>query len=141
MTRAEQMRAAFDRSFAEPPALEAIGTEVLRIELAGDPYVVALREVSSIHVDLKIVPVPATVATLIGVVAVRGVLIAVYDLRALRGVSTDKRPRWILVADGVGFAFDGFLGHLSVAGTLERGVIEHDGRLHPVVELKGTTHG
>jgi chemotaxis signal transduction protein len=141
MTRAEEMRAAFDRSFAEAPTERGRGIELLRIELAGEPYVIPLGDVASIHVDLKIVPMPATVPTLIGVIAVRGVLIAVYDLRALRGLSTESRPRWIVVADGVGFAFDGFLGHLSVLGSLSRGVVEHDGRLHPVVELKGALHG
>jgi len=138
MSRADELREAFDRGFAEAPAVAAgAGYELLRIELAGESYVVPLADVTSLHVDLRIVPVPATVPTLLGVIALRGAILAVYDLRALLGLATARPPRWIVVAKAIGFAFDGFAGHLRVDDVLVRGVVEHEGRLHPIVDLKG----
>jgi chemotaxis signal transduction protein len=138
MSRADELREAFDRGFAEAPAVvSGAGYELLRIELAGEPYVVPLADVTSLHVDLRIVPVPATAPTLLGVIALRGAILAVYDLRALLGLATARSARWIVVANGVGFAFDGFAGHLRVDDVSVRGVVEFEGRLHPIVDLKG----
>ena len=138
MSRADELREAFDRGFAEPPAVVAgAGYELLRIELAGEPYVVPLADVTSLHVDLRIVPVPATVPTLVGVIALRGEILAVYDLRALLGLATARSARWVVVVKAIGYAFDGFAGHLRVDDVSVRGVVEHEGRLHPIVDLKG----
>ncbi|MEO8844933.1 MAG: chemotaxis protein CheW [Kofleriaceae bacterium] len=141
MSRADELRAAFDRGFAEAPAVVAgAGYELLRIELGGEPYVVPLADVMSLHVDLRIVAVPATVPTLLGVIALRGAIVAVYDLRALLGLATTRAPRWIVLANGAGFAFDGFAGHVRVDDVVVRGVVELAGRLHPIVDLKGLLH-
>jgi chemotaxis signal transduction protein len=137
--RASELRAAFDRGFAEAPVVEAGGgLELLRIELAGEPYAVALSAISSIHVDLRIVDVPATAPALLGVIALRGAILAVYDLRALLGLATARAPRWLVISNGVGFAFDGFTGHVRVPDARDaNGVVEVSGRLHPIIDLGG----
>jgi len=143
LSRAEELRAAFDGGFADAPAGERrAAIELLRVELAGEPHALALAELSSIHVDPRITAVPATAPALIGVIAVRGAIVPVYDLRALLGLATTRAPRWVVIAQGLAFAFDAFTGHLAVAevpvrgdARLVRGVVEHEGRNHPIIDL------
>lgn len=134
---ARQLRDAFDRSFATAPAAEVAGHELLRIELAGEPAVLVLGSITALHVDLRVVPVPATSPALLGIAAVHNVLVPVYDLRALRGAATDRAPRWVAIAGDNGFAFDGFLGHVRVDELPAGGVVSAEGRLHVVIDLAG----
>jgi len=123
--RAAELRAAFDRGFAEaPPGLAPAHVELLRIRLADAPYGINLSAVASIHVDLHIEPMPRTSEELLGVAVVRGTIVPIYDLRRLVGVSTAGKPRWIVLASGRGFAFDGF-----------DGLVRATGRTDPVIDL------
>jgi chemotaxis signal transduction protein len=138
MSRADELREAFDRGFAEAPAGErAAALELLRIELAGEPHAIALADITSIHVDSRITSVPATDAALIGVIAVRGAIVPVYDLRALLGLATTRAARWVVIAKGLAFAFDAFVGHVAVAELSVRGIVEHDGRNYSIIDLAG----
>jgi hypothetical protein len=129
MSRATELRAAFDRGFADAPAGErGGGLELLRVELAGEPYAIALAEISSIHVDPKLTPVPATAPELIGVMAVRGAIVPVYDLRTLLGLATVRPPRWVVISQGLAFAFDAFTGHLAE-------VHVRGDRRYPIIDL------
>ncbi len=91
---------------------------------------------------------PTTAAELLGVIAVRGTIVPVYDLRVLLGIPPRGAPRWTVLAPSTGpvaaFAFDGFDGHLRITtapvvaadtGRFLRGIVAHDGRAHPVVDL------
>jgi purine-binding chemotaxis protein CheW len=135
--RAAELRAAFDRGFAERPASTgAASIDVLKIRLAGEPYGALVAHVASIHVDLRLAPVPSPVAALLGVAAVRGAIVPVYDLRALVGVSAAEPPRWIVLAVDLvrGYAFDGFVG-LVRATAVVAGSIVHAGERFPAVDL------
>ncbi len=94
--RARELHEAFDREFARAPrAPDAPGHELLRIALDGEPYALVLcDDLESIHVDLRIVPVPATAPEVLGVGAVRGAIVVIRDLRALLGLETTRAPRW-----------------------------------------------
>jgi CheW-like protein len=146
LSRASELRDAFDRGFAAAPAVDP-GTrhELLRIELAGEPYALVLAELSSLHVDLEIVPVPARTPALLGVIALRGAIVPAYDLRRLLGLAAARPPRWLAVAGASAFAFDQFVGHFSVAELPAGRVVHHEGRLHPLVDfevaLQGVMHG
>jgi hypothetical protein len=146
VSRASELRDAFDRGFAAAPAADP-GTphELLRIELAGEPYALVLADLSSLHVDLEIVPVPARTPALLGVIALRGAIVPVYDLRRLLGLAATRPPRWIAVVGASAFAFDHFAGHFSVAELPPGRVVHHEGRLHPLVDfvvaLQGVMHG
>jgi hypothetical protein len=146
VSRASELRDAFDRGFAAAPAADP-GTrhELLRIELAGEPYALVLADLSSLHVDVEIVPVPARTPALLGVIALRGAIVPAYDLRRLLGLSTTRPPRWLAIAGASAFAFDHFAGHFSVAELPQGRVIHHEGRLHPLVDfgvaLQGVMHG
>jgi purine-binding chemotaxis protein CheW len=146
MTRASELRDAFDRGFAAAPAVDP-GTrhELLRIELAGEPYALVLADLSSLHVDLEIVPVPARTPALLGVIALRGTIVPAYDLRLLLGLAATRPPRWLVVAGAGAFAFDQFIGHFSVAELPPGRVVHHEGRPHPLVDfgvaVQGVIHG
>lgn len=146
MSRADELRDAFDRSFAAAPAVDQRAPhELLRIELGGEPYAIALAEIRSLHVDLAIVPVPARAPALLGVVAVRGAIVPVYDLRRLLGLPATKPPRWAVIAGDSAFAFDHVAGHFSVAELPAGRTVHHAGRVHPLVDfevaLQGVLHG
>jgi chemotaxis signal transduction protein len=111
--RAAQLRDAFDRGFAAPvtPATAA-QRDVLQIRLAGEPFAIALDQVASLHVDVKIVDVPALSRELLGIIAVRAHVVPAYDLRGVLGLDRALPPRWLVVARdaAAAFAFDGFDG-------------------------------
>ena len=146
MSRATELRDAFDRAFADAPARErGAQYELLQIELAGEPYAIALADISSLHVDLAIVAVPARAPALLGVIALRGAIVPVYDLRRLLGLAATRPPRWAVLAGDNAFAFDHVAGHFSVAELPAGRVIQRDGRSHPLVDfgvaLQGVTDG
>ena len=146
MSRASELRDEFDRSFAVAPAGDtSTPYELLQIELAGEPYALALSEIRSLHVDLAIVPVPSRAPALLGVIALRGAIVPVYDLRRLLGLPTDRPSRWVVVAGNNAFAFDHVAGHFSAAELPAGRMIHHEGRAHPLVDfevaLKGALHG
>jgi hypothetical protein len=123
--RAAELRAAFDRGFAEAPGgLAPERVELLRIRLADAAYAIPLSAIASIHVDLHVEPIPRTSDDLLGVAVVRGAIIPIFDLRRLAGASTDAKPRWVVLASGRGFAFDGF-----------DGLVRATGRTDPVIDL------
>lgn len=136
--RAAELRAAFDRGFAEPPAEPtAAPIGVLKIRLAGEPYGVLVAQVASIHVDLQLAPVPSPVASLLGVAAVRGAIVPVFDLRALVGVSTANPPRWTVLATGLasGYAFDGFDGLVRTTVAAAGSIVDGTDRF-PALDLR-----
>lgn len=134
--RSDDLRQQFDRGFAEPPAPDKPATfDYLRIRVGGEPFAVALAEVSSFHTDLRVAPMPSPVRALLGIAAVRAALVPIYDLRLTIGASTSLPARWsILVRSGLGgFSFDGFDGH---ARTITRIAVEAGG-VRPLVTLDG----
>ena len=117
---AEELRRAFDRSFAEPPAPPAPPLEeLLAIGLGDAPFALRLRDIAGLHADRAITAVPSPLPELLGIARFRSALVPVYDLRALLDQGrAEKNPRWTaLVAAGphlVGLAFERFDGHLRV---------------------------
>jgi hypothetical protein len=129
---------AFDRGFAAPPRATATGeVELLRVQVGGRPFVLAVADISSIHAGLRITPLPAAAGSAaLGVVSIRGVIVPVYDLRAVLGIAADTAPRWIAVAGSNGYAFDALDGFVRVpARPVAGGAVVFDGRPHPLVEL------
>jgi len=116
--RAAELRAAFDRSFAAAAAQAAPSEAFLAIDVAGDPYALRLAEIAGLHADKAVTALPGSPPDLLGVAGFRGVLVPVYDLRALLGYAAGPPARWLAVARGkarVGLAFDRFDGHFAVS--------------------------
>jgi chemotaxis signal transduction protein len=144
--RAAELRDAFDRAFAEPPAgPRPAYRELLRVRLAGEPFALALAEIAAIHVDLEVVAMPATAHELLGVIAVRAQIVPVYDLRAVVGAPRELAPRWLVIARDApaAFAFDGFDGLVRVvdapvasSAQFASGVVMIDGRSTTILDLE-----
>ena len=113
----ERMRVEFDRAFAAPAVPSARDrTRLLGIRVGGDPFALALAHVLAIHVDRKIIPVPSSAPTLLGIASFRGALAPVHDLRLLLGYTARTPTRWLVLVAGatpIGLAFDAFDGQIA----------------------------
>ena len=115
--RLTALRSDFDRSFGEPfaaPAAEP--AELLAITLGGDPYAIRVRELRGVHAHQVVTTLPTAAPDLVGLAAIRGELVAVYDLAALLGYTRCPAPRHVLLSrtTGLGFAFDSSSRHLRM---------------------------
>jgi chemotaxis signal transduction protein len=118
--RAEELRRAFDRSFADAPRVDTDATyvDLLAIRVGGDGYALRLAEVAGLFVDRVVSPLPTSVPELRGLAGFRASLVPVYDLAALLGYPTADAPRWLVSMAGVvtvALAFDRFDAHVRVA--------------------------
>ena len=153
---AAALRRLFDESFAAPAAsVTELFEDLLAIRVGSDPYALRLSEISGLHVDVTIVPIPSPAAQLLGIVGIRGVMAPIYDLAALLSYPPAASPRWIVFARGaqpVGFAFQALESHLHVSvaslasgegadagtgasGQPIRGAVQAGGALRPIIHL------
>ena len=118
MVTAAALREAFDRSFAEAETPDETSYEdLLAITVAAQPYALRLSEVSALHRDRKIVPVPSNEPALLGIAAFRGTLAPVYDLAVLIGCKAGSSPSCLILTRGralVGLAFEALEGQRRV---------------------------
>lgn len=129
-SRVEQLRRAFDDAFAEPVSEQRTALEqFLAIGVGQRDQAVRLREIDGLFAGRKVVPVPSSMPELAGLVGLRGTPVPVYSLELLLGQeAAPERPRWFLVAGGVGFAFSRFDGYVQalksdvIAGTSASGI-------------------
>ena len=120
--KAAALRLAFDRSFAEPAHVEDRSARIalLAIHVGAESLAVRLSEISGLHADKKITPVPGGAPALLGIAGFRGSILPVYSLRTLLGLPAqhagEPTPRWLLVAAAapLAFAFDNFDGQRRV---------------------------
>lgn len=116
---AETLRLSFDRSFAARPSIvESASSDMLAIRIGGDPYALRLAELAAVHVDRVIVQLPSPLPELLGLAALRGTLVPIYDLGALIGYSREGATRWIAITRPprmIGLAFEIYERHVRVA--------------------------
>jgi chemotaxis signal transduction protein len=129
----DDLRRAFDRSFALTPNAEADATIVenlLAVRIGPHPYALRLADVSGLFVDKKVTWLPSPVSELLGITGLRAAVLPVYDLGMLLGYPKATAARWLLVtaAAPIGLAFESFDGYLSV----RRGAIVPDARADTV---------
>ncbi|HUQ07297.1 MAG TPA: chemotaxis protein CheW [Kofleriaceae bacterium] len=139
---ARSLRDAFDRAFAKAASSPATAhSDFLAIRAGGQPRAIALAEIGGLHVDRRVTAIPTPVAGLLGLVGLRGVMVPLYDLRVLLGTNPVDEPRWMVTAAAapVGFAFDGFDGHLRLdEADVARGptdLVVAGGVTRPVISL------
>jgi chemotaxis signal transduction protein len=124
MNVADRMRAEFDRAFASPAVPRVRdGARLLGIRVGGDPFALPLAGVLGLHVDRKIVPLPSSAPTLLGIASFRGALAPVHDLRLLLGYPARTPTRWLVLVAGatpLGLAFDAFDGQLEAPLGIEQ---------------------
>lgn len=139
---AAALRQAFDRSFAEPPSVDAAALhDLLDLRVGSARYALPVTDLSALMADTKITPIATPVPALLGITALRGTMLPVYDLGAVLGVAPEPAPRWIAVAAGrtpVGLAFARFEGHLRVrADSIVSEVRSGSPHVQQVVRLDG----
>lgn len=118
--RADELRAQLDASFAEPrevvrPAMSAL----LAIRAGEELRAVQVAELHAVLADRPITRLPTPVPELLGLCAIRGAIVPVYDLAALLGGHVQRRhaPRWIMLAQHrelIALAFDALDAQLIV---------------------------
>jgi chemotaxis signal transduction protein len=115
--RMSDLRRAFDESFARAHAVEQSTTvDLVMLRVDGEIYGVYLGEITGFQTGKKITGLPSPIPELLGLLALRGAFVPVYDLGALLGSSAKRKPASTIVAKEalVAFAFDGFERHLRV---------------------------
>jgi len=102
LARVNELRHAFDQSFAEPIVnTDQSGDLVLAIRAGSEQHVVRLSEIAGIHECPTIVPLPGMKPTCLGMVGLRGRLHAVFRLSALLGAAPGQTaPKWLLMTPG-----------------------------------------
>jgi chemotaxis signal transduction protein len=143
MTRAEELREAFDRAFADPLPTRIETESLLVVRVGVVAYAVRLHDITGLVTDRVVTPLPAAPRELMGISAFRGTAVPVYDLRILLDHASTSIPRCSLIARHrpVAFAFDALDGQLrveraDVATASEEPGVRH---VHAVVRTRGTT--
>lgn len=116
--RAAELRLAFDRSFMAPPRLDAAPTEdFLTVSIASEAYAIRCAEISGLIANKRITRAPTAMTAFLGIGGFRGVILPVYCLATLLGLSSSPRPRWIVIAAAapIALAFESLDGNLRIA--------------------------
>jgi chemotaxis signal transduction protein len=137
---AQTLRRRFDESFAAPSGSNPESAEdLLAIRVGADPYVLRLSQITGLSAGLKIAPVPSPIASLLGIVGVRGVMAPIYDLGALLGYPRTAHPHWtvfVRAPQTVGFAFETFESHLQISVTSVTGeTVRAAGALRRLIDM------
>lgn len=128
--RVAAWRAAFDQSFAEPlPEAPPERQDFLAIRLGTQPHALRLDTLAALQPYAAPTPWPGAPPALLGLMALRGVALPLYDLAALLGEAPCARPAWTVVLRGapLALAFDGFDGHWRLPATACLHPVEHVG--------------
>ena len=120
--RVEELRAAFDAVFAEPPPAPAGQTDdFLTVEVGTDSYALRLTEMDGVHRAPQLTPLPGAPALLLGIAAVRGRVVPVFDLASLLGYGRgEAQPPAIVLCRSersVGLALGAIGRHFRVPPT------------------------
>jgi chemotaxis signal transduction protein len=147
------LKRAFDDAFARPVApLADTGSEHLVVVAGTQICAIRVGELAGLEMDCRITPVPREGHGLLGLSAVRGALVPVFDLGAVLSGSTPGTPhRWVVLyrdTELVGLAFDEWLETRRIAASdvrpsafpaehaaLSRHAIQIDERIVHVVDL------
>lgn len=143
MTRAEELRQAFDRAFAEPVAAPLEIENLLVIVVGGSSYAIRLDDIVALVTDRVVTAVPSPPPALLGIAGFRGSAVPVYDLRVLLEHSSAATPRCALITRNglVALAFEALDGHVraprvDIAGAGDERSTRH---VRAVVRARGTT--
>jgi chemotaxis signal transduction protein len=94
---AERLRRDFDDAFTRAHAPDAPPhTDILVIGIAEHRYALRLADVAELLADRAPVSVPTSRPDLLGLVAVRGAVLPVYDLASQLGLRARDAPRWLV---------------------------------------------
>jgi chemotaxis signal transduction protein len=116
--RLAELRTAFDRTFQLPYQGKSKDVEpMIAFRIAGTPLAVGVQHITGIMKRTVILPVPSIVPELLGVAAVRGVLVPVFNLAAMLELPPSSEPQWFMQMNRetpVALAFDDLEGRVEV---------------------------
>jgi len=120
--RLAELQRAFDASFEVPARTREVDYEdMLAIQVQGGRFAVRINELAGVHAVRKIVSLPGGLLGLLGLVGVRGRLVAAYRLADLLGEApptpAEGHLRWFLLSredTQVGLAIEGIDAYLRV---------------------------
>jgi chemotaxis signal transduction protein len=153
MTQAQELRRAFDASFAAQPAEQALDAAVdfLVVRMGGEAYAMRLAQIRGLVVDGRITRVPSASPELLGLAWMRDTIVPVYSLAALLGRPETAAVSCLFLAgksDLVGFACERFEAELSARpedlvsaaeepsrGEWRRGAVRSGQELLPVIDI------
>jgi chemotaxis signal transduction protein len=107
-----ELRRAFDDSFARPvPVRDRDWIDFLIIVVGGQPHAVRIADLAGLEFNRKIIPLPIGAPGLLGLAAVGGEPVPVFDLAVVLGAKAEKTPGQCLAlhrdTETVALAFDG----------------------------------
>jgi purine-binding chemotaxis protein CheW len=139
---ADELRAAFDRGFAQPIAAPIPEVDVIAIRAGGGPCAFLQATIAAIDTSLHVVPVPTPSAALRGVATFRGQIVSVWDLGLLVHGAPVTPLRWcaVLGNEMLAVAFDRLEGRVRVPAPAGS-IIELSGTIYPIIDLAGTIAG
>ncbi len=141
----ETLRREFDDSFALPPReVAADGVDLLAIRVGERPLALRVSEIAALATGRRLTPVPSPTSELLGLIGMRGVLVAVLDLASLlgEGSRSSEAPRWVALAAGdeqLALGFHVLEGHVRVPPAALEAV--EGGRLGLVAHVAHTESG
>jgi purine-binding chemotaxis protein CheW len=110
----DRLRSAFDEGFALPYVGREDPESVIQLRVGSEVFAIRTGRIAGLVKFRKIVHLPSRIPELLGVAALRGSLIPVYDVAALLGIPAGVGgPSWLLLVPGdtvIGLAFDAFEG-------------------------------
>jgi purine-binding chemotaxis protein CheW len=113
----EALRRAFDSAFAVEFAAATERVDLVALRAGGRSFAVRVSDVAGVVTFRGVAPVPCDEPAMLGLAAVRGAPLPVYDLAALLGDGSAQAPRWMLLSAGtnrVALAFDEIEEYLRV---------------------------
>jgi chemotaxis signal transduction protein len=109
-------RAAFDESFAMSARGRDRRESAILVRVGSHVFCIRSRHICGLAKGRRIVPLPSRIPELLGLIALRGSLVPVYDLAALLAVTPGASHPWVALVPGetpLGLAFDEFEGQLE----------------------------
>jgi len=119
MIDVHKLREDFDRAFAEPITdREEPPIPMLAVRAGGDALAIPVHALRGVERVGRILPLPGTPPSLLGLAGVRGRLVPVHALSTLLGgLEAARELRWLVLAGDVavpvGFAFEELEGFIS----------------------------
>lgn len=97
--RIAALREAFDATFAAPVETTRARTiDLLAIRFGAHGFAVPVAELSGVQTRRAVVALPAAPPLCLGLVGVRGRLVAAYDLAAMLRAPRPEKTPWLLVS-------------------------------------------
>jgi len=114
-----ELRREFDATFAAPPQGQGEGREsLITLRVGGEALAVRTLHITGVAKRRRIVPVPTHVPGLLGIMALRGALLPVYDLATILKLPAAAGPgSWLMLIGRetpVGLIFDEFESQMEV---------------------------